>query len=220
MKFYYYHKLVFTIILIYIIIPIKSVAVCDLATLKMELLQDINDNGMLDCKKHSPEQREDESEINKIKRVSSKWDSSCSFESSQNWLKDLKDYYGINYLVNSIGEPYEFNPKEEADMCVIIRTILHKRIPNLTMYKIPENIINEINCPGNPNSIANIYDIDRKKICAATGGSFFDAKGWSIFLQPSFINIGNINKPESIKPKFINVISGKIAQAKSSTNLK
>lgn len=183
---------------------INCVAVCDLATLKMELIQDINDNGMLDCQRSvSPARNNNEPEEQKNKRLAAQWDSSCSFEATQDWQNQLKRYYGIDKLIDAVGDPYEFNSEEQVDMCEIVRTMIHKNNPGINMYKLTPKDIEGIDCVGFDYGSGNKGEDDKTKICAATSGSFFDARGWSIFLKPSVITIGKNKGDSSVYPNFI-----------------
>lgn len=146
-----------------------SVSVCSLSTLKVELIQDITDNGSLDCLRVLPPPNIYESERQKNKRLAAQWDSSCSFESTQDWKKDLRDYYGVINLVSATGEPYESNDPRQADMCEIVRSLIKRNYPNVDMTKLDSRYIEQLQCPGG--------------ICAATKGSFFDKEGWTIFLN-------------------------------------
>jgi hypothetical protein len=58
-------------------------------------------------------------------------------------------------------------------------------IPNLNMQRLPSDIIDLIDCPG--------FSEDGKtsgpKICAATGGSYFQTDSWNIFLSSAAIQV-------------------------------
>lgn len=100
----------------------KSDSVCDLNTLLIEIKQDLKDNGMLDCLRvidppHSVEETEEQKNL----RLAAQWDTSCSFESNGSWEGLLKKIFGINTLVDSVGEPVKNNFENQADMCEIIR---------------------------------------------------------------------------------------------------
>ena len=58
---------------------IKSAAVCDLELLILELKQDLDDNGILDCLRViNPPNGVIETAEQKNKRLSAQWDSSCA----------------------------------------------------------------------------------------------------------------------------------------------
>lgn len=100
---------------------VKSDAVCDLEAFALELKQDLEDNGKLDCLRVIlPPPGGLESEDASDKRLAAQWDTDCSFEAEYNWGKVLEDF-GIPYLVDVNGEkvPHDFD--DQADMCEIIR---------------------------------------------------------------------------------------------------
>ena len=75
-----------------------------------ELLQDIRDNGKLDClrKAISPPNDRTESEDERKKRLEAAWDTDCAFEADYDWLKPLKERYGLKTgLVDSNGKPVD-----------------------------------------------------------------------------------------------------------------
>jgi hypothetical protein len=97
-------------------------SVCDEETLILELKQDLEDNGILDCLRIiKPPNGVIETLEQKNKRLAAQWDTSCSFESTYDWLSILKKNFGITTLVDEIGEPVDKNSEEQADMCEIVR---------------------------------------------------------------------------------------------------
>jgi hypothetical protein len=101
---------------------IKCDSVCDEETLILELKQDLEDNGILDCLRIiKPPNGVIETLEQKNKRLAAQWDTSCSFESTYDWLSILKKNFGITTLVDEIGEPVDKNSDEQADMCEIVR---------------------------------------------------------------------------------------------------
>lgn len=169
----------------------RSDSVCDYELLALELKQDLNDNGILDCLRtikppsgiiETPEQMN--------KRLAAQWDTSCSFESSTDWMTDLRNTFGVTTLVDEIGEPVEQNIPEQADMCEIVRALIaagkFKGIP-ADLTNIPDQLITAINCPGEENG---------PKICAINGISSYKKEMWTILLTSSVITINKI-------PKFI-----------------
>ncbi len=126
----------------------------------------------------------------KNKRLAAQWDTSCSFESTFDWLPDLKKNYGITNLVDEIGEPVDHNIKDQADMCEIIRASIYSglfRPITSDVTEIPFDALNYIDCPGVDNGV---------KICAVNGVSFYKKDMWTILLTPSVITIND-------SPKFI-----------------
>jgi len=170
----------------------KSDAVCDLELLLLELKQDMDDNGILDCLRiiqppsgvvETPEQ------INK--RLAAQWDSSCSFESSLDWFTPLKNTFEVTSLVDEIGEKVEQNIPEQADMCEIVRALIAAGkfggiTSDLTNLKL--ELLTAIDCPGEENG---------PKICAVNGISIYKKDMWTILLGSSVITVNE--KPLFIK---------------------
>ena len=78
-------------------------AVCDLKLLQLELKQDLEDNGILDCLRIiEPPQGVEETRKEKNLRLAAQWDTDCSFESETDWFSQLKENYSINNLVKII----------------------------------------------------------------------------------------------------------------------
>ena len=120
-----YNYLLIGIILV-LISNVKTDAVCDLATLIVELKQDLADNGMLDCLRTiDPPHFVEETEHQKNLRIAAQWDTSCSFEASSNWAQVLRSVHDIPYLVDSVGERVEKDFDNQADMCEIVRYIFN-----------------------------------------------------------------------------------------------
>jgi hypothetical protein len=167
---------------------IKTDSVCDLNMLLTEIRQDLADNGMLDCLRViDPPHFVDETEDQKNLRLAAQWDTACAFEAETNWKEIISKNYGINQLVDSIGDPVPKDFDNQADICEIIRAAVAKnlfKIKDVNLQSIPESIINKIDCVGT---------IDRRgpRICAATGTSYFQRDSWSIFLNPSYIKVSS-----------------------------
>jgi hypothetical protein len=170
-----------------LLIGIKTDAVCDLKTLIVELKQDLEDNGLLDCLRViEPPHFVEESEDQKNRRIAAQWDTSCAFESSANWQESLRKNYGINTLVDSVGEAVKFDYPDQADMCEIVRAAMAKALPNISDpegKKHRYDFIEKIDCAG-PDGTK-----EGPRICAASGSSYFQADSWSIFLYPSVIKV-------------------------------
>jgi len=117
--------LVLTIIFSYTYV--KSEVVCSEEELIRELLEDIEDNGKLDCLRESiPNLNETEDE--KAKRIAAEWNTDCSFEAESEkfpWKVRLEKYYGFTKgLVNVDGEPVDTDFEDQADMCEIVRALV------------------------------------------------------------------------------------------------
>jgi len=145
---------------------VYSNGVCDEKLLLMELKQDIEDNGILDCLRviQAPHNyMEDWKEKNK--RLAAQWDTDCSFEADYNWQSSLQNVLGINNLVDDTGDIVENDFDDQADMCEIVRAALAAgKFSEITseMTNIPLKILDFIDCPG---------DSMQSEICAVTGGS-------------------------------------------------
>ena len=180
MKFYTFCAFLFFIFTSHI----KSAAVCDLELLILELKQDLDDNGILDCLRViNPPNGVIETAEQKNKRLSAQWDSSCAFESTVDWFTPLKKHFGITTLVDEVGEPVDHNLPDQADMCEIIRAAIAGGLFPQTsdVTNIPYEILNYIDCPGEEDSV---------KICAVNSISFYKQDMWTILLTPSVIQIG------------------------------
>ena len=181
-------KFNFSLFIYLLLFTYASCAVCDLELLILELKQDLDDNGLLDCLREIPAPLGyNETSIERNKRLSAQWDTSCSFESTVDWFSDLKRNYGVSTLVNVLGEPIEHNQPDQADMCEIIRSVIAAGIfpQGSDVTNIHSDIFNYIDCPGNNNGV---------KICAVNSVSFYKKDMWTIFLTSSVITINN-NKP-------------------------
>lgn len=162
------HKILASIILLICLKFCFLDAVCDLDVLILELKQDLDDNGILDCLRvikppigiiESPEQ------LNK--RLAAQWDTSCSFESSSDWFTNLQNTFQVTHLVDETGEPVDQNIPDQADMCEIIRALVNagtfKGITS-NVKSIPLELLTAIDCPGEEKG---------PKICAVNGISIF-----------------------------------------------
>ena len=110
---------------------VKSECVCSEEELIKELLEDLEDNGKLDCLRDSlPDGKE--TDMEKAKRIAAEWNGDCSFESESEkfpWKTRLEKYYGLTKgLVNVEGEPVDDNFEDQADMCEIIRALVANSI--------------------------------------------------------------------------------------------
>ncbi len=123
-------KFNFLIILIVFVsfIYVKSEVVCSEEELVKELLEDLEDNGKLDCLRETLPRSDKETEEEKAKRIASEWTGDCSFESDSDkfhWKTRLEKYYGLTKgLVDVDGEPVDEDFEDQADMCEIIRALI------------------------------------------------------------------------------------------------
>jgi hypothetical protein len=166
-------------------------SVCDLELFILELKQDLEDNGILDClRKIRPPNGVIETTEQKNKRLAAQWDTSCSFESSFDWVSQYKKNFGITTLVDEIGEPVDHNLPDQADMCELFRAgiasgLLDKITTDVT--DIPFEALNFIDCPG----------MTGKKICAVNGDSYFKTDMWTIMIDSMNLQVNGL--PSFIK---------------------
>ena len=113
-----------------------SEAVCDERLLILELKQDLEDNGVLDCLRViQPPHSYSETIEEKNKRIAAQWDTSCAFEADYDWMKPLREIHGISNLVDDTGDMVDRDFPDQADMCEIIRAaIASGKINNI--YKV------------------------------------------------------------------------------------
>jgi hypothetical protein len=190
-------SLAITLILVISYIPTtNSQVVCSEDELIRELYEDIIDNGKLDCLRRSVSPNgADETEEQRKRRIAAEWDSDCSFEAdnsgSSNWVPKLLNNFGLKKgLVDVNGDPVDKDFDDQADMCEIVRALVaNGKIPEIgeDVKSIDLKLLDYIDCPGSEG---------QTEVCAATGGSFADQKGWLIMLDGSSITI---NK----EPKFV-----------------
>jgi hypothetical protein len=119
------HQFTLLLILTTVLLKVSCDSVCDLKTLILEIKQDLQDNRILDCLReieplHITEETEDQRNL----RLAAQWDSSCAFEASDKWLDRLMKTFGINYLVDSVGERVAKDFDNQADLCEIVRYLI------------------------------------------------------------------------------------------------
>lgn len=174
------------IILANILLISRQDAVCTESILLTELLQDIADNGKLDCLREPLPAPTDhiETDDERKKRKEAVWDTDCSFEADYDWLSILKRNYGLKTgLVDRDGISVQNDFSDQADMCEIIRAfIAGGRIEGYKLDNLSPQILDSISCPG---------DESQSQICAATGGSGTQDYSWYIFLNGSSLSADN-----------------------------
>lgn len=137
----------------------------------------------------------DETEEQRLKRKAAEWTSDCSFEANGSgnaaWLpKFLQNYNLKKGLVDVNGNPVEDDFEDQADMCEIVRSLIaNGKVPEVgeDISYIDLKVLDYINCPGQDG---------QTQVCAATGKSFADKKGWYILLDGKSMMINN-------EPKYI-----------------
>lgn len=102
--------------------------VCSEDELVRELVEDLEDNGKLDCLRESSPSSPNETLEQRNKRIAANWNSNCSFESESqtyHWKNRLEKYYGLTKgLVDVNGNPVDNDFEDQADMCEIIRALV------------------------------------------------------------------------------------------------
>ena len=120
-------KLIFlwNILLLIFFQHVSSSAVCDERLLMLELRQDLEDNGVLDCLREiQPPHSYIETIDERNKRIAAQWDTACAFEADYDWMKPLREIHGISNLVDDTGDIVDKDFEDQADMCEIIRAAI------------------------------------------------------------------------------------------------
>mmetsp|Transcript_2565 Transcript_2565/g.2666 ORF Transcript_2565/g.2666 Transcript_2565/m.2666 type:complete len:202 (+) Transcript_2565:111-716(+) len=177
-------QLCFLILGIFVLKTEASV-ICSEVELLTELREDIRLNGKLDCLRQIyPPEEEDPDQ--KDLRVAAQWDGDCSFEAENigeaDWYDSLlKNYEVSKGLVDVNGSPVEKDFDEQADMCEIVRALMASKVfPGVEdVRRLTEDMVEALDCPG-PEG--------QTEVCAATGSSQRDKKGWYVMLDGAGIN--------------------------------
>jgi hypothetical protein len=179
-----YIKSIFALLLLSLLfINSNSQIVCSEDELIKELQEDLDDNGQLDCLRRSRSPLEaEEDALQREMRIAAEWNGDCSFEADtdkpNSWVQKLKTNYNLSKgLVDVNGEPVENDFDDQADMCELIRALIaNGKFPKIgeSLKNIDDSFLDDIDCPGVEG---------QTEICAATGGSFADKKGWNILLD-------------------------------------
>ncbi len=175
---------------------VNSQVVCSQDELVRELREDLEDNGKLDCLRvgANPEAA-DESQEQREKRLAANWDSDCSFEACDegptSWIAAAKNTFDLKKgLLDVNGNPTEKDFADQADMCELVRSLVgNGKVPEIgeDLNEVSDSLLDLIDCPGEDG---------QTEVCAATGGSFAEQKGWLIMLDGQSIRI-------SKEPKYI-----------------
>ena len=163
-------------------------SVCTQSTLITELIQDIKDNRKLDClrKPLPPPKDRAETDAERKLRLEAAWDTDCAFEADYDWLKPLKENYGLKTgLVDKNGKPVENDFDDQADMCEIFRAIIAGGLmEGVKLNDLNPSSIDGIVCPGEGAK-------DQSEICAVTAGAPGQNYGWYILLEGLSFNTSN-----------------------------
>lgn len=110
------------LIFAFLVSRIYSDAVCDQDTFINELKQDLADNNMLDCLRVIvPPHMGQETAEQKNRRLAAQWDSDCSFDGPESWVREMSKVFNIASLVNNVGDVVERDSDNEADLCEFVR---------------------------------------------------------------------------------------------------
>lgn len=159
---------------------VKSDSVCTESILVTELIQDIKDNGKLDCLRKplpAPTDKAESGVETKI-RLEAAWDTDCAFEADYDWLKPLKEKFGLKSgLVDKDGKSVDTDFDDQADMCEIFRALIAGGIiEGAKLDELNETIVDGIDCPGEGEE-------GQSEICAVSGGSAAQNYAWYILLD-------------------------------------
>ena len=168
---------------------------CTQDKLIRELLEDLQDNGKLDCLRSSNNvDAGEETEDQRRRRIAANWDSDCSFEAEsdsgeEDWRKLFTKDYGVKF-VDVAGNPMENEWQDfddQADMCEIVRAFVAagKFSFGVNMNNISLDLIDRVDCVGSDN---------QSQLCACTTGSFAEKNKWVIFLQGQSFRVNGIPK--------------------------
>lgn len=187
-------KIIVFVVLLSALYFVNTQVVCSLDELVRELMEDLVDNGKLDClrKSVSPNE-EDETDEQRKRRIAANWDGDCSFEAEtldeeNDWRKKLLENFKIKSFVDVFGTPS--NPPhqdfdDQADMCEIVRALVGNGVFSFgkNMDNISLDLLEKIDCPGSDT---------QTQICAATVGSFAEKNKWVIMLEGQSLRLNNI----------------------------
>lgn len=187
-------KITFGVFLILLLsLKVSSQVVCSQNELIKELMEDLLDNGKLDClRKSSNPNQDDETEEQAKRRIAANWTGDCSFEAQgddeNDWRKNFLENYGVKNFVDVFGNPA--NPPhqdfdDQADMCEIIRALVGNGFFSFgkNMDSISLDLLDHIDCIGSQG---------QTQICAATVGSFAENDKWVVFINGQSIRIDGI----------------------------
>ena len=185
--------LIFKLLFIIVLTINAHCRICTLKDLRIELIEDIKYNNHLTCLKDIKIFNSvKETEESKNNRIKSRWDTVCAGDFPTEYVLDyLSTYHNINNLVDADGIKTPGDLKNEALLCVMIRTLIANnvfKIRDLDMKHLrAEDIVNKIDCPGNGPP--------EHKICMVNAsGAFYNISAYLPMLKPNVITFAN--KPE------------------------
>jgi len=155
-------------------------------------MEDLIDNGKLDCLRKSSNPNEaDENEEQRRRRLAANWDSDCSFEAEgddeNDWRKKFLENYQVKNFVDVFGNPADPPHQDfddQADMCEIVRALVGNGAFSFgkNMDSISLDLLDKIDCPGGDS---------QTQICAANGVSFAEKNKWVILLYGHSLRVNN-----------------------------
>jgi len=166
-------------------------SVCTQAVLVTELIQDIKDNKKLDCLRvplPAPTDRV-ESDAERKARLEAAWDTDCAFEADYDWLKPLKENFGLRTgLVDKNGKPVDNDFDDQADMCEIFRALVAGGIvEGVKLDDLSPSAADGLDCPGEGEK-------GQSEVCAVSGGAPGQKYSWYILLDG--ISFTTSNQPK------------------------
>lgn len=172
--------LLFNIIFISEIKYAYNDSVCTKQQLITEIAQDIRDNKKLDClrKPLPPPKDRKETDMERKYRLEAVWDTDCSFEADYDWLKPLKENFGLKTgLVDVNGKPVDNDFDDQADMCEIFRALIAGGlVEGVKLDDLTSTAAEAIDCPGEGEK-------GQSEICAVSGGAPDQKYSWYILLD-------------------------------------
>ena len=190
------HTTLLLVISLYIMVSVQISlitcdSVCTQSILMSELIQDIKDNKKLDCLRvplPAPTDRL-ETESERKLRLEAVWDTDCSFEADYDWLKPLKENFGLKTgLVDANGKPVDSDFDDQADMCEIYRAMIAGGLlEGVKLNDLTPAAADNLDCPGEAEK-------DQSQICAVSGGAPGQKYSWYILLEG--MSIASNNNPK------------------------
>ena len=191
-----FNQIIFSIFALSVLISnINADAVCSAQGLITELVQDIRDNGKLDCSRKplpEPKDKPETSEEKKI-RLEAAWDTDCAFEADYDWLKIASERFGMRSgLVDRDGKAVSNPFDNQADICELVRAMTVAGLfEGVKLDALNEDSYQGIECVGPADQ--------ENQICAVSGGASGQKYSWIILLEPSHMTV----KENGSIPKFV-----------------
>ena len=122
-------------------------------------------------------------------RLEAAWDTDCAFEADYDWLKPLKENYGLKTgLVDVNGKPVDNDFDDQADMCEIFRALIAGgNLEGVKLDDLSASAVDGLNCPGESEK-------GQSSICAVSGGAPGQKYSWYILLEG--LSVTSNNQPK------------------------